>query len=420
MRKKLTEKVVQRLLKRVPTKGRQTYWDMLLPGFGLRVSHTGARTYGIGGRFGNGAYRWRALGDARVMRFDDAKAKARAWLDLAANGKDPKIAEAEKAAVEAAKKREEERRRGHTLEIVADTYLSERVIGPNEKRPLQRKWREVKRHINILKVRWGPRPIHDVKRDELITLIREKRSTPAEAHNLFGRASRLFGWARDQDYGLEINIAADIKLSAILGERTSRDRALSTEEIREVWNAVLTLPQPFRAAYQMLILTGLRLNECARGRRDEINSEAKTWTIPAARMKGKPKKAKPFVVPLTDRMIEILKALPRTGDFLFSIDGERPISLGSQIKHQLDAKLQPKEAWQNHDLRRTISTGLTGLGVKETVADAVLAHRKRGMEAVYNRYEYVKERRAALEKWGDHVAPDNVTPFPAQRDARAS
>ena len=421
MRIKLTKKVIKRFLEKTPDKDRKVHWDALLPGFGLRCYLKGARTYIVGGRFGTPDYRLREVGDARVVDLEDAREKARVMLALDAAGKDPAVVEAERVAAEAAKKREEERRNGHTFTLVADAFLDEKVVGPNKERPLQRKWKEVTRQVAILKQRWGSRPIHDIKRDELVILIKEKRSTPAEARNLLGIAKQLFSWARDQAYGLEVNVAADVSPSAIIGEKQSRDRFLTTEEIRRLWNVVLTLPHPFNAVYQMLILSGLRRDECACGRWEEIDFDAKVWTVPASRMKGKNGSTKPFKVPLTNRMVEILKAMPRiAGGFMFTTNGEVAIHLGSVIKDKLDRLLGADfEPWQTHDLRRTIATGLTGLGIKEQVADAILAHRKKGIEQVYNRHEYVEERRAALELWGNHVAPPNVTPFRQKQNARA-
>jgi integrase len=415
---KLTEKKVARLVDKPTSKKHEIYWDRLLPGFGLRRRREGARTYVAGGRFGGEHYRPLELGDARKMKFEDAKAKAKDWLALDIEGKDPREAEAAKAAAEAAKKLEEERRNGHTLNAVADEFIKSKVIGPDEKKPLQRKWKEVQRHVAILTAKWGSRLIHDITRPEAVTFIKAKKSTPAEARNLLGAAKQLFSWARDQEYGLEVNVFADVKPSSIIGEKVSRDRNLNQDEVRALWVEVSKLRYPYGPAYQMLILTGLRLNECVRGRWSEIDRKARIWTVPAGRVKGRNRTAKPYVVPLTDKIAKILDALPRfSGDYIFTTTGgKKPISLGSKIKDRLDAKLRFKEDWINHDLRRTVSTRLTDdLDVKETVTDAILAHRKKGSEGNYNRAEYVKQRRAALELWGDYAdPPSNVTPLRAR------
>jgi hypothetical protein len=82
-----------------------------------------------------------------------------------------------------------------------------------------------------------------------------------------------------------------------------------------------------------------------------------------------------------------------------------------------DARLAP---WVLHDLRRTATTGMAGLGIAPHVADRVLNHQAgtiRGVAAVYNRFEYLTERKAALESWGRYIEgliarePQNVVPL---------
>ena len=71
----------------------------------------------------------------------------------------------------------------------------------------------------------------------------------------------------------------------------------------------------------------------------------------------------------------------------------------------------------NHDLRRTLRSGLSKLGVNSDVAEAVLAHAKTGIRQTYDRYEYLDEKRKALEIWSAHLrtlmkpTPANVVPL---------
>jgi integrase len=400
---KFTEKKIAQLLDKPLPKKQEIYWNLLLPNSGLRRRPEGGQSYVVGGRFGGGHYKPLDAGDPRIMKLGAFLAKARVWLALNAEGKDPRDVEAAQAAAEAAKRIEDQRRNGHTVEAVADAFLTDPVV----KR--QRQWHEVKRHVDQISRLWGSRPIHSITRPEALALIKAKaKSAPAEARNLRNDASQLFGWARDQDYGLEVNVFADIKPGRVIGEKVARDRVLSTDEIRALWAEVGKLGYPYKEAYQLLILSGLRLRECTAAKKGEVDLDAKIWTVPADRMKGKNGKAKPFKVPLTSRMVAIFEGLEKfAGEYLFTTTGgSKPISLGSKIKNRLDAELQFEEGWINHDLRRTVATHLTDdLGVKETVTDAILAHREKGSEGIYNRAEYVEQRRAALELWSDYVDP---------------
>ena len=77
-------------------------------------------------------------------------------------------------------------------------------------------------------------------------------------------------------------------------------------------------------------------------------------------------------------------------------------------------------AWVNHDLRRTVRSGLSELKVDSDVAEAVLAHVQPGIRGTYNKFKYLDEKRHALELWAgklsDIMRPPaaNVTPLRAR------
>ena len=176
---------------------------------------------------------------------------------------------------------------------------------------------------------------------------------------------------------------------------------------------------PAGPLYRLLILTGLRLNEVADAKWSEFDLRNGFWIVPAARMKGKDGRAVDHVVPITDEIASILKSLPRfkSGDFLFSVTfGKTPIWVSDKIKKRLDARMlrtlralarrhgdDPSRvmvpSWVNHDLRRTLRTGLSKLRVDRDVREAVLAHTRPGVEGVYDRHDYQAEKKDALERW---------------------
>jgi hypothetical protein len=122
-------------------------------------------------------------------------------------------------------------------------------------------------------------------------------------------------------------------------------------------------------------------------------------------------------VPLVPAMIDILDSLPRfkSGDFVFTTSkGKRPVWVGSKVKTAIDLKMQeelqriaaergtvakPWKDWVNHDLRRTLRSGLSALKIPQEVSEAVIAHAKRGIVGVYDVYDYDAEKREALEAW---------------------
>jgi integrase len=379
---------------------RQDFMDAVVPNFGVRCTSAGQRTYILAARFpGSKNYTRREIGDVGAIGLADARDKARGWLQVIGRGKDPAFEEERLARAEA-KKRE------NTFESVAESFITEWVIGPKPDKPRQRKHKVVARAIrNHFIEKWGKRPIADIERGEVVDLIKAKaKDTPAEARNLLGIAKSLFSWALDQNYGLDHSVCADIKPGKIVGEKVSRDHALDDDELNALWVTAGELGYPVGMVYRMLILSGLRLNEVARATWDEINLPKRQWLIPAARMKGKNTKAREHLVPLTDQMIELFGGLPRfKKPFVFTTThGDRPVAIGSKIKEDLDAKLKIKP-WVNHDIRRTVRSNLAKLKIAEEVSEAVLAHVQPGIKGVYNVHKYKDEKLDALEKWGARV-----------------
>ena len=80
-----------------------------------------------------------------------------------------------------------------------------------------------------------------------------------------------------------------------------------------------------------------------------------------------------------------------------------------------------RRPWTVHDLRRTVVTGMAEIGIAPHIVEAVVNHvsgHKGGVAGVYNRAKYSQEKRAALQRWADHVerivagaAADNVRAF---------
>src|SRR5262249_4176587 len=142
----------------------------------------------------------------------------------------------------------------------------------------------------------------------------------------------------------------------------------------------------------------------------------------------------PHVVPLTDQLMAILQSLPqfKTGDFLFSgTFGATAIWMTDRLKKRVDRRMlltlralarrrgdDPAkvklDAWKNHDIRRTVRSQLSALKVTEEAREAVLAHVRPGIKAVYDKYAYLDEKRQALELWAARLRqivtppPDNV------------
>ena len=333
--------------------------------------------------------------------------------------------------------------------------------------PLQRKGFEVAREIRrVLVPLWGDKPIVDITDDDIESVVKrvkqygtvkmlasfgikpaprahkrgrpakqQGRPAPAQARNLLGIIKMFFNWARgEKRYGLKVNPCADLKAEKLIGAKMSVDRFLNDTEIAAFWRATGRMGYPYGPLYRLLLLTGLRLNEAADASWSEFEEKAGKWIIPKQRMKGTNVRARAHAIPLTDDILSIVKALPRfeSGDFLFSTTfGAKPAWVSDKVKKRLDARMlrsmraaarmrgeDPAKVklppWQNHDLRRTLRSGLSRLRIDRDVKEAVLAHAKPGLLGTYDVHDYFDEKKEALERWGAYVralvtpAPDNV------------
>ena len=135
----------------------------------------------------------------------------------------------------------------------------------------------------------------------------------------------------------------------------------------------------------------------------EIDLASRAWVIPAERFKSRHS----HLVPLPDAMVDILKALPfkDAGGYALSLDGGvKPYGNVQRPKASLDKAAQVT-GWTWHDLRRTMRTGLSRLGIRRDVAELVIGHSVGGrLGETYDLYEFAEEKRQALDGWARHVA----------------
>jgi integrase len=182
----------------------------------------------------------------------------------------------------------------------------------------------------------------------------------------------------------------------------------------------------FGAAIQLLILTGQRRSEVLEAEWPEIDLSNRSWTVPRERSKTD----RAHLVPLSDAAADLLSALPRLGTHLvFTTNGTTPFSGVSKAfgcLHERAAEHfgSPVPQWRPHDLRRTFASGCARLGFPVQVIEKALNHTSGtfgGIVGVYQRHDYLGERRQALEAWASHIMDvvngraENVVPLHGAR-----
>ena len=111
------------------------------------------------------------------------------------------------------------------------------------------------------------------------------------------------------------------------------------------------------------------------------------------------------IVPLSKQATAIVdQLLERDGEFLIKTGrkGDKPVNGFSKAKVQMD-RMSGVTDWKFHDMRRTIATNLSKLGVDRFLLHRILNHTDSGVTAIYDRYSYLEEKREALQKWADRL-----------------
>jgi integrase len=398
--------------------------DTEVPGLRCRVMPSGERTFVLLARYSrDGNPTRRALGTYPVLSLAAARDKAIAWKRQLAAGVDP-------AADEERRRREEERKRQNSFASVAAQFIAH--IYRQKLRTAAMMEHDLRK---TFVAEWGGQSITEITSDDVKRIIRRAvdRGAKYQAHSDFTLIRRVFNWSLGtDDHGLQSNPCDRLSPTDLIGVREPRDRVLSDTELRAFWRSAERMNYPHGPLYKLLVLTGLRLGEVCGARWSEFDLDRREWTIPAARMKKTRAGAKPFVVPLTVAMLDILNDLPRfaAGDALFSFDfGKttvRPHSF-SNIKEKLDSLMRkelngPLTNFINHDLRRTVRTHLSALRVAEEVREAVLAHTRGGIKRHYDQHDYFAEKLEALTLWNARLrsivepVPANVVSFAGTRN----
>lgn len=399
-RQLLTDRLLKGLEKKPAPKGKHyDVHDTIVPGLAVRVSETGRRTFVVVKRFaGRKNPTRRALGQYGALTLDGARRKARDWMELIGQRKDPAL--------------EEERLRAAELRRQENSFTAVAVEFFKSKLATEAKGDEVKRDIERVFIPlWGRRPITDISAGEVRAVVKRfaDEGKTYQAHNLLGYARRIFNWAIDQQiYGLESSPCDRLKPKSIVGERTPRTRILTDAETRALWDATEKLGYPYGPLFRLLLLTGQRKAEVGEARWSEFDLEKRLWLIPAVRMKA----GAAHVVPICDDSLATMKALPRfKGNYLFSTtSGEKPVNGFSKAKEKADrhmlAKLRETDPeaelaeWVIHDIRRTMRTGLSAIpGISDLVRELVIGHTKPGLHKVYDQHAYLDEKRHALSSW---------------------
>ncbi|MBO9712175.1 site-specific integrase [Sphingomonas sp.] len=375
-----------------PAAGQVEIKDAVVPGLRLRLGASGTRTFLLRKRVGG------VVRNITIGRYSDrfslaeARKKARIVLSDIEAGGDP-YEHAPKPIRGAA---------AGTVRGMWPDYKAAKA----DRRSVAEIERVFTRHILP---QFGDRLPETITRAEITRFIDGiAAQTPVMARNVLAQFSSFYGWAMPRLERLQANPCRDAGRPP---PPKPRERVLGPQEIGLLWNILNEEGPPFGAAIKLLLLTGQRRNEVFSASRAEFDLGARLWIVPAERAKN----GVAHLVPLTSETLDILGGLrvDEASAKLFASRGNDesgPSGFSKamiRIRAALDAQFDsPAQHWTLHDLRRTVATGLQRLGVRLEVTEAVLNHvsgSRAGIVGVYQRHNYLDEKRAALEDWAQEV-----------------
>ena len=263
-----------------------------------------------------------------------------------------------------------------------------------------------------LQEKFGSKLLNEISHEDLRNLTDKivQRGAPTSAVHVREIVMSVYRWAIERGQNVE-NPADKVRPSSI-AKVSSRERSLTPDEIKIMYEYLEKVPSgpQFKAAARLLLLTLVRKSELTDAKWSEISFTNALWRIPKERMKAK----RDHLIPLSDQAMELfmaMKTFAYGSEWVLPgrYDTNVPMSAAT-LNRTLDLvwKLAQKEGKQlakfgPHDLRRTASTLLHETGYNTDWIEKQLAHEQQGVRAVYNKAEYLEQRREMLQDWANII-----------------
>ena len=376
-------------------------------GLGIRIAPTGAKTwiyrYKIDGKTEKltiGHYPTMSLASAN-MRFLELSNQRREGLN-------PKALIQEQEA-------DKERQKNNTVKkLILEWYSG--YVEKNRKRPETIK-KQIDGDITPL--------LGDVELDKLQTLdiitaldAIVERGAPVHANRVLSSLKQVFNYAISRGR-IQQNPAACIRSRDIGGQEKPRERFLSLDEVRKLWQFLDSskshMAQQTKSAIKIILLTGVRTAELRLAQWSEFDFEQSLWEIPADHSKT----GAAIKIHLSPQVKALLKELRATNNSCYVLSGIKANTpLTENALPRAIKRIEDRvgiQSWTAHDLRRTFATQLgQTLHIDPVVIEKCLGHKMPKIMATYNKNEMLPQRKDALNRWAQHVEDllqDNVIPI---------
>jgi integrase len=287
-------------------------------------------------------------------------------------------------------------------------------------------WRNAKHRaqwVMTLRVYGAPLaklPVTDVMTDDVLRVLKPLWFAKAEtASRLRGRIERVLDFAKARGVRSGENPARwRGHLDAILPKRPKLTRghhkAMPFADVPGFMDALREMEGVAPKALKFTILTAARSGEVLGARWDEIDLDAKLWTVPATRMKG----AREHRVPLSGHAVAIVKEMAkvRTSDFVFpGLKPGKPLSGMEKLLRRAKADVTVhgyRSAFRDWAGERT--------SFPREIAEAALGHLVGdAVERAYRRGDALDKRRKLMDAWASFCSSSggaNVVAFAKRKN----
>ena len=356
-------------------------------GFGLRLEPSGRKSFILFYWF-NGKKDGVTLGQYPKLSLTDARAIVAKIKQKIERGEDPRVE---------IKETQRANRNFYTVGDLCEEYIERHA------KVKKKSWKEDQRILgkDIIPI-WNRRKASDIKRKDVIHLLDNivERGAEIQANRTLAVIRRMFSFAIERDI-LEFSPCNAVKAPA---KENIKDRVLSDEEIKALWNQLdecKSMDRRIALSLKLMLITGQRKIECLHLKYSEIDNSG-WWTIPKEISKnGKPHRV--FLSPKANEVITLAKELLPESDWVFPSPRTGKPFIGSSIDHALrDIKAQEiiKVDFTPHDLRRTTSSMMTSMGIPLLTVSKILNYSEARVTAKhYDHYAYDKEKKDAMRAW---------------------
>lgn len=373
-------------------------------------------------------FRYKFAGKPRVMNLGsygelslaNAREEARRQSAKVALGHDV-AGEKQTRKAEALAQMEQEKNALRVSELAAE-YFERQILGRWKHPDILR--RRIDKDINP---NIGHLRVEDVKPRHIDDMLQKivARGAPTIANDVLRWTRRIFDYAIKR-HALEVNPAGAFEVADAGGQEQSRERWLTRDELALLFEAMRKAKgfgRENELSFKLLLTLCCRKMELCGAQWGEFDLDSAVWHLPGERVKN----GDAIDIPLPPQAVAWLRELSSLAG------GSRWVLPARKMQNRMIPHIQestlpvalakvrremPEVAnFTIHDFRRTARTHLAALGVDPIVAERCLNHRIRGVEGIYNRHQYLDERRHALEQWAallvalEQGTEYNVTPI---------